>query len=131
MRIRPSLWLGLFSGTVLTLSASFVSADYVTGTPGDDTLFGNSGHNVMSGRAGDDKLYGLRGLDRLIGNSGDDWLDGGARSDRIEGGLGDDHLIGGNQGGDMIVGGPGRLDLWRTDPRPDHSGRRPRSRVAE
>ena len=45
----------------------------VTGTPGDDTLFGTEGADVMVGGDGDDKINDFAGgQDRLFGGAGDD-----------------------------------------------------------
>lgn len=63
----------------------------VTGTPGNDTLYGNDQVNdEISGGAGDDKLYGMRGDDTLYGGEGNDVLDGGKGADIMVGGFGDD-----------------------------------------
>ena len=63
----------------------------VTGTGGNDTLYGNDQVNdEISGGAGDDKLYGMRGDDSLYGGEGNDVLNGGKGADIMVGGLGDD-----------------------------------------
>ncbi len=73
----------------------------ITGTPDDDSLFGNNGDDLiqalegddlLSGGNGDDQLFGDAGNDFLDGGNGDDFLDGGTGADLLEGGKGDDIL---------------------------------------
>ena len=73
----------------------------ITGTTGNDRLFGG---------AGNDTLYGLAGDDWLQGGAGNDWLDGGEGNDTLLGEAGDDTLLGG-EGNDALVGGEGNDDL--------------------
>ncbi|MBJ7486532.1 pre-peptidase C-terminal domain-containing protein [Brevundimonas sp.] len=71
------------------------------GSNGRDELYGTAGTDVLSGRAGDDMLYG---------NAGDDLIDGGAGVDTavISGSFADQ--IFSNEGGRLIVQGPGGRD---------------------
>lgn len=52
-------------------------ADWLNGTPGQDSLYGRGGHDTLSGGAGNDSLDGGDGADVLLGGDGDDWLFGG------------------------------------------------------
>jgi len=61
-----------------------LSATWITGTDGDDT---------MNGTTGDDKLAGLGGDDILDGGAGNDMLAGGAGDDTLIGGLGQDTAV--------------------------------------
>lgn len=71
----------------------------LTGTPGDDILYGSAGNDTLNGFAGNDVLYG---------SSGNDTLNGGAGSDILYGGAGDDILNGGDDGAtDTMIGGEG------------------------
>ncbi len=87
--------------------------DYVTGGPGDDTLYGNAGGDFLwggdgadtiyggdgddsvKGDADGDVIYGEAGADSLCGNPGNDTIDGGSGNDDIYGGTGSDTVIGG------------------------------------
>ncbi len=106
--------------------------DDITGGPGPDLLFGQSGDDRLRGAGGDDLLFGGPGRDRLDGQDGDDQLFGGegrdlgwmrpanpvadTQGDRLTGGPGDDRLYGqagrdrldGGEGNDLLVGGAGR-----------------------
>jgi Ca2+-binding RTX toxin-like protein len=89
----------------------------ITGTEGDDELYGN---------AGDDEILGLGGNDMLNGGKDNDTLNGGAGNDTLFGKLGVDSMIGG-AGDDAILddlsfvlvdGGEGERDrfaLWRSN----------------
>jgi Ca2+-binding RTX toxin-like protein len=84
--------------------------DTLTGTPGDDVIYGWDAANApgdegpsddndwLSGGAGDNVLYGGAGNDRL---------DGGTGRDTLIGGSGDDYLDGFFGGGDEMYGGSG------------------------
>lgn len=72
------------SSTTPVLGSKF--SEYVSGTVGNDELFGFDGADDLLGGAGNDVLRGGSGADRLYGGDGQDTLFGG---------LGDDLLIGG------------------------------------
>lgn len=74
----------------------------MTGTPGDDIMFGGAGADVISGGDGDDRIQGGSGENHLIGGAGDDQLVGGAGDDLIDGGTGFDTLFG-RAGNDTYV----------------------------
>ena len=78
----------------------------ITGTTGNDELFGGAGNDELFGGTGNDTLYGLAGDDWLQGGAGNDWLDGGEGNDTLQGGAGDDTLLGGG-GDDILQGGEG------------------------
>ena len=69
----------------------------VTGTTGDDTLYGGATDDTISGLTGRDTLFGLGGNDTLFGGNGDfnDTLFGGDGNDTLNGGAGADSLDGG------------------------------------
>jgi len=73
---------------------------------GDDNLTGTNGNDRIFGFFGDDTMDGLDGRDLLSGGLGDDIIDGGAGNDVIFGGLGHDIMTGG-EGDDLISGGLG------------------------
>ncbi|MCE9639241.1 MAG: tandem-95 repeat protein [Betaproteobacteria bacterium] len=80
----------------------------LTGTAGDDIMFGGAGADVISGGDGDDRIEAGSGDNHLIGDAGDDQLVGGAGDDLIDGGAGFDTLFG-RAGNDTYVfnGGDG------------------------
>jgi Ca2+-binding RTX toxin-like protein len=84
---------------------------FVGGAPGDDSLDGTDGRDVLSGHAGDDVLRGGPGNDTEFGGNGNDRLQGGDDADGLRGGRGDDLLFGGN-GTDVLDAGGGRDVLY-------------------
>ena len=66
--------------------------DSITGTAGQDMLYGGAGQDTLTGLAGADLLYGGLGNDSLLGDDGDDWLFGGAGNDTLNGGAGIDEV---------------------------------------
>ncbi|PWW24524.1 5'-nucleotidase/hypothetical protein [Geodermatophilus normandii] len=96
----------------------------ITGTPGDDTVSGTTGVDVVMGLGGDDTISGGNADDVVCGGAGNDTLSGGNGDDRLLGGFGDDVLGGGN-GDDTLVGGPGtdRLDQGRGTGSGEQDGR--------
>ncbi|MGO1078041.1 calcium-binding protein [Inquilinus sp. CA228] len=67
-----------------------VSIEGARGGSGNDTLTGSAGNNDIFGSNGDDVLNGLAGRDGLNGESGNDLLRGGARADVLFGETGID-----------------------------------------
>ena len=65
--------------------------DVVRAGGGDDAVFGDGGDDRLEGGDGDDTLYGDDGVDQLGGDRGDDVLSGGPGTDALDGGRGDDH----------------------------------------
>ncbi|MCX8746336.1 hypothetical protein J3U64_02500 [Snodgrassella sp. B3800] len=72
----------------------------------DLVLTGTAGEDFLYGRKGNDILTGGSNTDSLMGGDGNDILDGGSNNDYLDGGNGDDILIGGT-GNDMLSGGTG------------------------
>jgi Ca2+-binding RTX toxin-like protein len=64
------------------------------------------GDDTVTGSIGDDSIYGADHDDLLFGGDGNDTIDGGAHNDTLYGGDGDDVLRGGH-GTDMLYGGDG------------------------
>lgn len=54
------------------LFGSLKGADYLQGTFGNETFWGNGGRDTISASVGNDVLYGGSGLDLLTGGTGDD-----------------------------------------------------------
>lgn len=90
-------------------------ADFLTGTPGadsiealggGDTVDGANGHDILRGGDGADSLFGGLLNDLLVGDDGNDSLYGGADTDTLRGEDGDD-LLSGGAGGDSLNGGAG------------------------
>ncbi|GAA0653566.1 calcium-binding protein [Brevundimonas lenta] len=74
------------------------AVDTLTGSNGNDFIFGLVGDDVLSGGGGDDQLEGGDGADVLIGGAGDDALNGDVGRDILIGGEGDDFYYGGTGG---------------------------------
>jgi Ca2+-binding RTX toxin-like protein len=66
-------------------------ADVINGLGGNDELYANTGNDILNGGTGNDKLYGALGNDVLNGNAGDDLLHGGPDYDAYYFNLGDGH----------------------------------------
>ncbi|MEE9414414.1 MAG: HYR domain-containing protein, partial [Acidimicrobiales bacterium] len=92
----------------------------ITGTPGNDRLFGTRGDDVICGLGGNDRIFGRGGNDILLGGPGDDRLSGGNGRDVLYGEAGDDVLRGdrgadrlvGDDGEDRLVGGRGADEMF-------------------
>jgi len=80
--------------------------DVVSALDGNDTVDGGDGNDVLNGDGGDDVLIGGPGADRLRGGAGVDDLDGGDGADTLEGGASNDTLDGGD-GADQLSGDAG------------------------
>jgi Ca2+-binding RTX toxin-like protein len=78
----------------------------VTGTAGDDVIYGGTGDETLTAKGGSDYLYGDAGNDLLKGGGGNDLLQGGAGNDVLRGGKGQ-NLLDGGDGDDLIFGGAG------------------------
>ena len=98
----------------------------VYGGLGDDELYGGAVGDLLAGEDGADRLEGGDGDDELLGGPGTDMLEGGDGHDLLEGGEGDDDEDGGPgddtfdqgadpDGGDVLIGGEGDLDLVAYD----------------
>jgi VCBS repeat-containing protein len=73
-------------------------ADTITGTAGDDRIFGDNGNDTLSGGAGNDYLDGGNGSDLLSGGAGNDEINGGNGQDTL--------LLGGNRADYRFLDGP-------------------------
>jgi Ca2+-binding RTX toxin-like protein len=71
-----------------------VGSQEFVGGPGDDTVFGERGNDILRGGPGNDRLYGGIGDDLLEGGPGNDLLSGGFGADTIDGGEGSDFVRG-------------------------------------
>ncbi|MCY3786488.1 MAG: calcium-binding protein [bacterium] len=85
--------------------------DTLHGGGGDDYLRGGEGEDTLYGDAGDDQLYGQGGNDALHGGEGSDYLSGSSGDDTLDGGGGADRLHG-DAGDDRIDGGTGNDNIW-------------------
>jgi Ca2+-binding RTX toxin-like protein len=63
---------------------------------------GNRLNNIITGTTGQNSLFGDSGDDRLMGNAGNDTLSGGVGGDRLDGSVGNDVLFGGSSGDRFI-----------------------------
>lgn len=84
----------------------------ITGTPGNDTLVGTGGNDVIVAGPGDDTVKGAKGNDVVCGGDGNDTIKGAAGNDKLLGEAGDDVLKGG-VGRDRCDGGVG-TDIAKT-----------------
>jgi RHS repeat-associated protein len=101
----------------VTIDAAFTIQATVHGGPGNDTILGGSGEDVLYGDSGADTIYGGAGDDMLFGGSGNDQLYGEAGDDALDGGPGNDQLHGGADS-DTLNGGDGQ-DQTADDPNDD------------
>ena len=86
----------------------------ITGTDGDDRLWGTARDDVICGLGGDDEILAWGGDDAVFGDAGDDVVRGGDGADTLYGDEGDD-VLRGQRGRDVLAGGPGD-DVLRTGP---------------
>jgi Ca2+-binding RTX toxin-like protein len=91
-----------------------ITWNYITGTVGDDELYGGDGDDNLQGGSGSDTLHGGSGDDRLYGNYGSDGTTPGtnpeylsADNDEINGGAGNDYVEI-SHGSDTVDGGEGQ-----------------------
>ena len=79
----------------------------LTGTEGNDYLWGSAESNYLQGLGGDDYLNGNEGDDVLVGGTGDDTLNGGVGNDVYDGGAGADNMFDVQGGSDTYRWGVG------------------------
>ncbi|MDQ0323623.1 hypothetical protein QO002_005830, partial [Pararhizobium capsulatum DSM 1112] len=108
----------LFNGYPDQVQVPGQSRTLVSGSTGNDLLFGLEYSDTLRGSGGNDELIGNEGNDFLYGDGvgilvepGDDALDGGPGADRMEGGLGADTYYIDNSG-DEIVEEDGGTEDW-------------------
>ena len=90
-----------------TIDLSNISTlGFISGTTGDDALYGNSEANFINAGAGDDIVDALAGNDVAVGGLGTDIISGGDDNDLVIGGRGSDNLYGGS-GNDVVTGDSG------------------------
>lgn len=90
--------------TVETVLA-VLGASVMTGTSGDDLLYGTAGSDTLSGLGGDDVIYGLAGNDQIFGGDGNDVIYDALGTNTLEGGQGNDvYYIGRGAGTNTIQG---------------------------
>jgi Ca2+-binding RTX toxin-like protein len=88
---------------VFNTTASSPDIENLRGSPGPDTLTGNTKDNIIWGGAGTDTISGADGADTLYGEAGADTLNGGNGNDVLVGGLGGD-TMNGDAGDDLVDG---------------------------
>ena len=81
--------------------------DTISGGGGNDIICGGDGNDKITGSAGNDTIYGDNGNDRLTGASGHDTLNGGDGADKLSGSAGNDNLTGGLGSPDSCSGDKG------------------------
>ena len=89
-----------------TAAAADVIAFTITGTDGDDRLFGSYLADTINALGGDDLMVGFDGNDVLNGGAGDDTIQADDGNDTLNGDSGNDYLAGG-VGDDILNGGTG------------------------
>ena len=82
------------NGTIQAIDRVLLPIDIPGNTPGE-IIEGTRKRDHLTGTDGDDEIFGFGGRDKLDGGDGDDLLNGGWGRDLLDGGAGDDHLIGG------------------------------------
>jgi Ca2+-binding RTX toxin-like protein len=99
------------SGTLSTTILGTVFADELSGTGGDDIIYGgsvavnrytNDGNDTVYARGGNDIVYGGGGNDLLVGDEGSDILIGSAGNDIL---FGTQMLSTGSNDVDLLYGG--------------------------
>ena len=74
----------------------------VTGSGGNDLIYGNSNANTIFGGGANDTIFGLAGNDTIDGGSGNDSVVGGDGDDSLSGAIGTD-TVAGEAGNDLII----------------------------
>jgi len=85
------------------------------GPPGNDTLNGAGGNDVLLGSTGNDTLNGGPGIDVLVAGAGNDTLTGDADIDTFDAGAGDDRILARDANAETITCGAG-VDTVTADP---------------
>jgi hypothetical protein len=109
--VTVSLLSGIASGGTAE-DDELIGIEAVSGSPYDDTLWGDDADNDLLGRPGSDTIKGWGGDDRLWGDEGNDMLYGGDGDDTFYGMGGNDYIWGG-PGADYFHGsGSGQTFVW-------------------
>jgi Ca2+-binding RTX toxin-like protein len=96
-----------FTYTVIDANNHSSTAD-LTVALNNYTYANASGSTLIAGTDGDDlHLTGTSGNEVIYGGWGNDTLSGGGGNDRLIGGAGDDHLVAGAGGSNVLIGGAG------------------------
>ena len=95
--------VGYAQGADIGIDA-LIAIDNVVGSPGNDTIFGNSDANLFTGGGGDDRLAGRAGIDTAL-------FAGTLVSANITAVLDADPTTAGNQAGWRVIAGPEGTDL--------------------
>ena len=109
----PAAGLVLFAGDAAVPITGTAGDDRIYGEGGDDQIDGAAGDDMIDGGAGSDTLFGGEGNDLLMGGAGEDLLNGGSGRNVLRGGAGNDLLIG--NGSDLLEGGTGK-DTYNVRP---------------
>ncbi len=96
----------LFGGKEVDVIYGLQGNDTLKGKAKADILDGGEGNDTLTGNRGNDVLFGGDGTDTLNGRKGNDSMFGDSGNDILNGGLGDDILAGG-LGSDLLTGGAG------------------------
>ena len=85
----------LFGWQESDLIFGLAGGDWIYSGGGDDTIFGGRANDILFAADGNDQLHGDSRTDRLYGEEGNDTLWGGDGDDVVNGGIGTDVLFGG------------------------------------
>ena len=86
----------------------------ITGTNGDDRLYGTDSGDVIDGLDGNDRIIAKDSIDTVNGGNGNDTISGQGGNDTLNGNAGDDRIYGGD-GNDQIYGGTEDDRLYGND----------------
>jgi Ca2+-binding RTX toxin-like protein len=100
----------LFGTSLSEVISGLNGDDFIRAGRGNDTVFGGAGLNLIRGEGGNDSLFGNSGDDLLFGQDGTDTLRGSSGNDRLDGGTSNDRLFG-ESGGDLLLGRAGNDTL--------------------
>ncbi|HKP17570.1 MAG TPA: hypothetical protein VJT84_03760 [Gaiellaceae bacterium] len=82
----------------------------VNGTNGDDVIVDRNGNNTVNGKGGNDSICTGAGVDKINSGDGDDWVDAGGGNDTVKSGDGNDTVDAGD-GKNSVVSGSGDDDV--------------------